>query len=98
MPLNARTLSWTKPRILPAVVFATGPCVEPSLAFAASALFHAPPRMLLAPIAAPLTKDRRLILVCMILPSCRQVSRGPFYTFDREFAHFTPDERTNRRA
>jgi hypothetical protein len=32
------------------------------------ALFNAPPRMLVAPSAAPLTKDRRFILVFMVLP------------------------------
>src|ERR1700733_11696890 len=70
MPRKALTLfSCTAPRILPEVVLATGPCAAPSLAFAAMALFNAPPRMLVAPSAAPLTKDRRFILVFMVLPS-----------------------------
>src|SRR5580704_841989 len=68
MPRKALTLfSCTTPRILPEVVLATGPCVEPSLAFAAIALFNAPLRMLLAPSAAPLTKDRRFIFVFILV-------------------------------
>src|ERR1700733_11686230 len=69
MPRKALTLfSCTTPRILPEVVLATGPCPAPSLAFAAIALFNAPPRILLAPSAAPPTKDRRFILVFIVLP------------------------------
>src|ERR1700733_16327908 len=66
MPRKALTLFSCRPRILPEVVLATGPCAELSLAFAAIALLNAPPRMPDAPSAAPLTKDRRLILVCMV--------------------------------
>src|ERR1700678_1213900 len=69
MPRKALTLfSWTTPRTLPDVVFATGPCPEVSLAPAAIALLTAPPSMLEAPSAAPLTKDRRFILVFMVFP------------------------------
>src|ERR1700678_1968368 len=82
MPRKALTLfSWTTPRTLPDVVFATGPCPEVSLAPAAIALLTAPPSMLEAPSAAPLTKDRRFILVFMVFPRPVTCQPGPFYTF-----------------
>src|SRR5580698_778121 len=85
MPRRALTLfSSTTPRILPAVVLATGPCPELSLALAATNGFNAPLRMPDAPSAAPLTKARRFILVFI-------VNRAPFYTFEGHQSLITSD-------
>src|ERR1700733_4269125 len=81
MPRNALTLfSCTTPRTFPEVVLATGPCAELSLALAAMALFQAPPRIVPAPSAAPLTKDLRFNLVVMVSPEAADRAAGLHFT------------------